>query len=453
MRLNVLSQRKPGSALALAIALACGTAVAAVGFAEPAYAQKKKKKGKEQPYSEEFVSAYNPLNEAVNGEGSDLSGLRPQVEALLAIANTPDERLASGNLAYNLGVKTSDQAVQLTGMEMMLTSSKLAPENVPQYTFVAYQLASVNGDTAKARSYLQKAIDLNFSSDRISADELQVQMAEIYFNESRFQEGLNYLNTAIERRESTGSAAPELWYRRGLQVGYDNELQPQVYEFVAGWVEHYPSESAWRDAINITRNLNQFAPQELLDLMRLAREKGTMINTLDYADFVESADARRLPKEVADIIEAGYAKGHVSQNEIFLADALALAKGRIAADQASLPELESDARAASAGLRTVVAAGDAFLSYSQYGKAEEFYSKALTMPGVESNTVMTRLGIAQAMQDKSSEALATFGEVSGTRLPIAMLWSAYVSETAPASSTAAAPAETPAPEADVAAGG
>lgn len=449
MRLNVLPRRKPGANLALAIALACGTAVAAVGVAEPAHAQKKKKKkkGEDAAYSSEFIAAYNPLNEAVTAGTADVPAIRGQIDALLAMATSPDEKLASGNLAYQAGANSQDRGLQLAGMEMMLASGKLSIENQPQYNFVAYQLANALNDQEKARQYLQQAINLNYTTDEISNDLLQAQMAESYFREDRFKEGLDYLSSAISAREATGSAAPEEWYRRGLQVGYSNEIVPEVYDFVVGWVEHYPSETNWRDAVNIARNLNTYKSGEMLDLMRLAFKIDTMNNKQDYIEYVEAADARRLPKEVADVIEHGYANGRASKDDIYLADSLSTAKGRIAADRSELPALERDARAASAGLRTVVAAGDAFLSYSQFAKAEEFYSKALGMPGVDTHEVTTRLGIAQAKQGKNAAAAATFASVEGSRKPIAMLWAAHVAQAAADTTTAApAPAATAAPE-------
>ncbi|WP_394727706.1 hypothetical protein [Altererythrobacter sp. GH1-8] len=447
MLLNLLPSRKTGSTFALAIALACGTAVATVGFAEPAYAQKKdKKKGKEQPYTKEFIAAYNPLNEAMNAEGANVAALRPQVDALLAMATTPDERLAIGNLAYNAGIKSSDRALQLSGMEMMLSSEKLTVENRPQYNFVAYQLANSIGDISKSRLFLQKAIDLNFSNAEVTPDLLRAVMADSYFQQNQLAEGLAYLSGIIKEREATAGSAPEEWYRTGMVTAYRNEIVPQVYDFAVGWVQHYPSDANWRDAVNIARNLGTFNAGEALDLMRLAHKLDTMSSKQDYIEYVEAADPRRLPKEVADVIEHGYSTGRVSKDDIYIADSLATAKGRIASDRSELPALEKDARASAAGLRTVVAAGDAFLSYGDYAKAEEFYAKALTMPGVETAEVTTRLGISQAKQGKHDAASATFSSVNGKRRPIAMLWNAHVLQNS-ASASAAAPASSPAAQA------
>jgi hypothetical protein len=175
--LNKLSstyRRNTGLArhFALALALASGTAMlAAPAFTDAAHAQKRDKKKKEEPkaaYSKEFVAAYQPLDEALKAEGADVNALRPQIDALLPLLVSPDEQLAGGGLIYNAGNKGGDRALQLKGMEMMLNSGKLSPEDFARYNFVAYQLANAVQDYAKSRAYLQRAIDNNFTTETVT---------------------------------------------------------------------------------------------------------------------------------------------------------------------------------------------------------------------------------------------------------------------------------------------
>ncbi|MEL6877031.1 MAG: hypothetical protein AAGL68_02910 [Pseudomonadota bacterium] len=437
--------KKTGSHLALAIALATGTAVVGtIGFADTAHAQKKKNdKEAKADYSEAFVEAYQPLNEQVNAEGADVASLKPQLTALIPLATTDDDKYAAGGLIYNAGAKTNDRVLQSQGMGMMLASNKVPPENVGRFNFIAYQLANVQEDYAKARTYLQAAIDANFTSDSVSLSDMQVAMAESYFSEESYREGLGYLKTAIEAQKSAGQPVDEQWYRRGLTVAYNNEIQPEVYDFTIGWVQDYPSEGNWRDAINLTRNLNEFEAPLMLDLMRLGHKAGTFSDKNDYIEYIEAADARRLPKEVYDVIQEAYGNGTVTRDDIYVADSLQIAEGRLAADREDLPALERDAKAAGADLRTVMIAGDVFLSYGEYTKAAEFYQKALEMAGVDTSEAQTRLGIAQAGLGQFGEAQATFAKVEGSRKPIAQLWAAYADQEGGAAS-AAVPATEPA---------
>ena len=446
MRLFVSPSRgrkKPGSSIVMALALLTGTVMVSGVIADPAQAQRDRKKRDKAPkaeYSQEFIEAFTPLQAAVNANDGSAAGVVSQFPSVIALAQSSDEKNAMGGLVYNAGVQTSDQGLQLQGMGLMLESGKVAPENVGRFNFIAYQLANARSQFELSRTYLQAAIDSNFSSDGVSVPDMQIAMAESFISEQRYGEGLNYLSTAIAGREAAGDTVDEAWYRRGLSVAYNNEVVPEVYDFAAIWIVAYPTEANWRDAINIARNLNSYDGGQMLDLMRLSNRVGALKEKYEYIDYVEAADARRLPNEVKALIEQGYASGIVSRDDIYVSDALSTANSRISQDVAELPSLENDARAATAGVRTVVAAGDAFLSYNEYAKAEEFYTKASGMPGVDRNEVLTRLGIAQLEQGKFDAANASFSQVGGSRMPIAKLWTAYVSEKAVAAVQPTAPA-------------
>lgn len=434
-----LNIRKRGSSLALAISLATGTAVVATAvYPAEAHAQRKKKKEKEpsSSYSKEFVAAYQPVNEGLAVEGADPAAFKPQLEALIPLSNSADEKIAAGGLIFNTAIKLSDQSLQLKGMELMLASGKVPLEQVGRYNFIAYQLSNALKDFPKARNYLQQAINANFTAETISASDLQIAMAESYFSAEQNVEGLAYLDQAIKSKKNQGQAVDEQWYRRGLTVAYNNQIVPQVYDFVGMWIADYPSSTNWRDAVNLTRNLNEFEPQQILDLLRLSKAAGALQDKQDYILYVEAADARRLPKEVKELIEEAYARNAVSRDDIFVADALTTANGRIQSDRADLPSLERDASAAGAALRTVSAAADAFYSYGQYDKAAKFYEKALTLPGVNTGETLTRLGMSQVGVGNYDAARETFGKVQGPRAPIARLWSAFATEKAgPAADT------------------
>lgn len=428
------TMRKRTSGMAMAIGLATGAVIATGALvAEPAYAQnsKKKKKKEKAQYSKEFVAAYTPVNDAFKVEGADVAALKPQIQALVPLAKSPDEQIAAGGLIYNAAARLKDQTMQLQGMEMMLASGKVPISAIGQYNFIAYQLSDQAKDYPKARSYLQAAINANFSTANISSSEMQVAMAESYFSEGLHQEGLSYLKQAISARKNMKQPVEERWYRRGLSVAYQNEINSEVSDFTLAWIADYPSEDNWRDAINLMRNLNEYESPEMLDLLRLGAEIGTINEQQDVSIFVESADARRLPLEVKNMIEKAYADGYANRDNIYLADALTTAKERIPTDRAEMPAIESEADAASADLRTVMAAADVFLSYGEYAKAERFYSKALTMPAAETQLVLTRLGMSQVWQGKLPEAKATLAKVTGNRKAIAMLWTAYAEEQAP----------------------
>jgi tetratricopeptide (TPR) repeat protein len=451
--------RKRASSLALAFALLSGTAIVATSVI-PAEASAQRKRDRDRDrnkeesagggYTDAFREAYVPLDEALKADGADVNALRPQMDALVPLLTTNDEKIAGGGLIFNAGIAAQDRALQLRGMEIMLSSGMVPAENVGRYNFIAYQLANEAQDYAKARNYLQAAIDANFTTDTVDASGLRIAMAESYFTANELQQGLDYLEQAIADRKTAGQPVDEQWYRRGVTVAYENQITPEVYDFVTMWIADYPEPKNWRDAVNVARNLNTFEGPEMLDLFRLGRRVNALQDASDYDYYVDAADARRLPQEVKTVIEEGLAAGVVTRDNLFITEALETADSRIAMDRSDLPALERDAMAGNAELRTVVAAASAFLSYEEYAKAVTLYEKALGMPGIDTNEALTRLGIAQIGLGNYDAAQDTFGKVTGNRMPIARLWSAYATQLSGGGGTMGA-SEAPARSAEAAA--
>lgn len=425
--------------LALATALASTSAFAVAGMAGSVHAQdygartqssatqtNAKKQDKQQPakknYSKEFVAAYGPFSEQINA-GADPATLKAALPAVEAAASTSDDKLALGQAIYTVGTKTNDLAMQRRGVEMMLDSGGVDAERLGAYNFLAGQLAYQAEDWAAARARVNQAIAAGYTEN-----DPQVIVAESYFNEDNFAAGLDVLDKAIAAKIAAGQPVPENWIKRGLAIAYQADLAPQATKFAGMYAQYYPSPQSWGDAIAVQRSFLNYEGQELLDLMRLADRTNSLRSERDYVDYINSADARRLPGEVQRVIDAGLASGHLKSDDVYIKEARSVASGRVAADRSDLPGLERDARAPNASALTATAAGDAFLSYGEPAKAEEFYKIALGKPGVDTPRVLTRLGIAQLDQGKRAEAEATFAKVEGARQAIARLWALYAAQ-------------------------
>ena len=427
--------RRPGSSLALAVALMCGSALGVTVIEAPAHAQKKEQAAKPN-YSEGFVAAYRPVDEALNGEAPDYASIKAQLPGVLAASETPDDKYATGGLYYNVGRLSDDATLQLEGVKQMLASGKTPAENVAKFNLLAGQLSYNAQDWAGARTYMERAIEAGTDSNEVAG-----LVAETYFNENRAQEGLTFLREAIDNRRAAGLEIDENWIKRGLSVAYEGNNAEEAVRYSLLYVNEFPSESSWGDAIAIQRNMLQYEPQETLDLLRLARRAEVLRNERDYLDYVDAADARRLPGEVLAVLDEGIADGSLSESNPYVVEVRGNANTRIAADKAELSKLEADARAAGASPTIVMATGDAFLNYDQPAKAEEFYTKALGMAGANKERAMTRLGIAQLDQGKTAEAQETFAKVAGARRAIALLWDAYAGNQAAGTTTATAVTE------------
>ena len=308
---------------------------------------------------------------------------------------------------------------------MMLQSGKVPAESQPGYYLQAGQLAYQDEDWSAARTYFERAMELGYTEN-----DLTPSIAETYFQEERFADGVTYLSQAIEAKRQAGQPVDEAWIRRGLAMAYNNQLDAQAREYSSMYVRDYPSATSWGDAIGILYNTSEIGGEDSLDLLRLARRVDGLRQSNQYLEYIDQADPRKLPGEVVAVIDEGYASGNLDRSNTFVSEARAEAAKRVKTDETELPELAKDARAANANLVTVMAAGNAFLSYGRAADAEEFFAKAATMPGANTPLVLTRMGIAQLDQGKYAEAEATFNRVEGARQAIANLWAIYTTQQA-----------------------
>ena len=440
-RLNKAS--RPSSAIAMALVLAATGTLGAVAFEQPAFAKKKKDKEKEEAqgpnYTKEFIAAYNEANNALNAEGADPQAVKALIPAVLAAVSTPDDRNAAGGLLFNLSKQIDDEAMELQGLEMMQSSGKLDPQRAGQINVALYQIYRSNGDIAKSREALERAIDANYSFNAtmgdgtnraLGADDMRLMIADLYFEQDQYAEGVNYIAELIQAKKAAGEPVPENWIRTGLSRAYNNSVPGQAPRFVRWLAADYPTPEVWADAVVITLNSGDYANPDILDLLRLSRRLNHYNAKEVLSEYVEMLDSRRYPGEVVSVIDQGYTLGVIDRSDPYIAERRKEADSRLAADKAGLPELARDARRAGVDLKTLVVAGDTFLSYDQPAEAEEFYTKALTMSGVETPMVLTRLGIAQYDQGKYAEAIETFKKVEGARKDIASIWALYATSKA-----------------------
>jgi len=434
--------KRASSQIAIAIALVSCAALGVTALETPAYAAKKKKEKKRKvEYSKAFIKNYQQVDKMTKAEEKDNAAILAALPGLVALIKTPDDRFAAGNLIYGTGRSTENRVLQRQGVGLMLESGTVNPEQVGSYYFTAGQLAFQDKDWATARNMVQAAIDNGYADN-----DPEIFIAVTYERQKDPVGSLAYLDKVVNQRIAANQPVPEAWLTRGFAVGYENQLVAQTGLFASKLVKYYPTPNNWGDAIAIQRNLGSFDNNEILDLLRLADRTNSMRSDRDYLEYMEVADARRLPGEVDRIVTAGIAAGHLEAGSVTVAEARSMARAVIKSDLAELPAFERDARKPSSTAKTASAAGDAFFSYGKSAQAEELYFIALAKDGVDTQRVLNRLGMAQIDLGKFADGKATLAKVEGPRKSIADLWSIYADEKAAAAAAAAAAEVVEAPE-------
>lgn len=441
------------SRIALAVAMTGGIAAAAA----PTMVAAKEKAPAKATFSKEYAAVAAPVDKAIADSKANaavqaasqkaqaaktdaekaaakaevdaaMGGVLAQLQAAEAQATQPFDKLKQGEMTRNVGVLMNDPAMQHKGLVMMLDSGQTSPESLGQIQYLAGVTAYQSGKYDVAARYLQQSFDGGY---RDTQNMIQPLLADSYKRSNNPQAALAMVQKELEAAKASGTKPSETSIRSALQASYDAKQLAPSTEYAAMLAQYYPSPASWNISTSIVRQLASLQNAENLDLMRLMNVTGAMKDKRDYLEYLQNVDPRAFPGEAVKIMDQGLAKNLLTQADV---PDRGNSAGRVAADKASLPATERDALKPAATAAQVTGAGDVFLSYEDYPKAETLYKAALAKSGVDANKANLRLGMAQAMQGKAADAQATLAKVTGTRAPVAKLWAAYAaSKATPAS--------------------
>jgi hypothetical protein len=411
---------RAGFASSLALALAAAGAAMAGTAALTGAAQAQEQAQPEYKPSRGFGRIYQPIAAIANDAAGDFATARAQLPALVAAVENEDDRYLAGNLHYALGLKLSDQALQKQGMELMLASGKAAPAAVAEMNYFLGEWAYDAQDWARARQYLQAARTAGYTEGNVEG-----LTAEAYFKEGQVQQGLSYLEGLIGQRKAAGQPAPEAWLRRALAVAFEARDTAQAGKWSALLAAQYPTADNWRRALLVVEQLQPPEPEVYLDLLRLMSVTNSLNDRDRFIRYLNTIDPRIMATEAGRVLAAARSAGVFTEADADYGRIKAIVDQRAPGEAAEAAGYAAEAASAANG-RPAENAGDLYLALENFAKAEEMFQLALTKGGIDRDAVLTRLGIAQTHQGKYAEAKATFSQVSGARVPIAQLWTAYV---------------------------
>ncbi len=428
------------SRVALAVALSSGLAVSVAPTAALAKAKKEEAKGGAN-YSKEFVAAFLPIQDADKASraaltttpnettmaaatkayndalGGDAKAAFAKAEA---VATTPDDKNILGDFMRFFAIISKDNDLKIHALKLRLDSGKVEADQIGAVNYDLGVTSYQNQDFAGAATYLKAAKDAGYQDPN---NQLDLILADSYKRSGNSAAALEMVKADIAAATAAGRAPSETSLRAALQAAYDAKDLAASTEYSAMLAQDYPSPEVWYISASIVRQLAALPSNENLDLMRLMYETHAMKEKRDYLEYLENADPRAYPGEALKVMNEGIAKGALTSAD--LGTEKSDTEVRVKSDKASLPSQEADANKPGATVKTLMDAGDVFLSYDENAKAEGFYTRALGMPGVDANAAALRLGIAQVRQGKTDAAIASFAKVTGSRKPVAELWAAY----------------------------
>ena len=411
------------STMALGIALALG-AVTVAGI-DPALAQKKKKE--EAAKAPDFKLS-KPVREAVVAAQAALkAGDTATAEAKLAeakaAATTDDDKYVVGSVMYDLARTQNSPVKQGEAIEAMLASNRVSGAQLATFYFASGQIAYNNKNMALAEQRLDQAIKAGVADPNAFA-----LLVEAKNQAGKPAEAIAALEEAIAKQKAAGQVVPNEWYARGISIGYNAKLAPQLEHLTQEWLAAYPSPSNWRDSLITYRDLNKVDPEYELDLMRLMRTAGALKGERDYMDYVQ-ATYLKFPTEANAVIDEGVSSGNIKLSGN-ASEIKTIVKGKLAADKTATQSAANDAKAGKGSGKLALGTGDALFGAGDYTQAAEVYRAALAKNDVDKNLVNTRLGAALARAGQKDAARQVLGQVTGPRAGLAKYWMVWLDQKA-----------------------
>lgn len=398
-----------------AIALAAISMPAAAQSSAPQSAASQQGAQKPVKVSSKAAKAISDLQTSVNK--GDYSKLAAQVAAAQAVASTPDDRYAIGELELKAAVAQKNDAAMAAGVDAVANSGFIdAAEKSKLY-------ASLGTTFYNSKQYDQAAAAFQKS---VAADPRNAQgytlLGEAKFAQGQKAEAASDFQHAVQIQTASGQKPDEALLKRAVTVAYDAQ-SPLAVELAREWASAYPSADSWRNSIAIYRNLDHPDEEGTLDLLRLMQATGSM-NAGDYALFAEAAADQGNYNEAQSVIDAGIAAHVVDPASTQFRDIVSGLKGKqkaTAADLAAAAKMSPT----SANLLRI---GDRYYGMGNYAQAADIYRQVLSKPDADKDVANLHLGIALARAGDKAGAMAALNAVGGGRAEIAKFWLAYLQQ-------------------------
>jgi tetratricopeptide (TPR) repeat protein len=331
-----------------------------------------------------------------------------------------DQHLINEMMSYSC-VRTNDYACAEKTYEALLTdgftTAAQIQSDVRALVTINTQLKSYD----KAIEFGNRAIKEGFADE-----ETRVLVGQAYYLKGDYKGAVRFEESHIDALTRAGQV-PKLdllTITRSACVKLDDKAcETRQLERL---VTYYPKPEYWQGLL-ISLEHQATGDTNKMQVYRLMNDVGVLTQAADYGEMGSIAMDQGAPAEAQHALENGLARGVFANDAHALARAqraLESAKKKAAEDQASLPNQEKAADAATDG-QAAATVGQVYFGYQQYDKAAAELTKALTKGGLK-NAADTRLllGTAQLKAGHKDDALKTFKQVKGdpTLERVANLW-------------------------------
>ena len=367
--------------------------------------------------SSKAMKAIAELQAAVNK--NDTANIPAKLAAAQAVASTPDDKYAIGQLQLKAALAAHDNAATAAAVDAVVGSGFVdAATGSKLYTSLGSTFYNAK-QYDQASATFQKAIAIDANNA-----EAYTLLGEAKFASGQKADAAAAFQHAIQIQAASGQKPDQALMKRAVSVAYEAQ-SPLAVELARDWAAAYPSADSWRNSIAIYRNLNHPDVEGTLDLLRLLQATNAL-NAGDIALFAEAAADQGNFNEAQAVMDAGVASHVVDPANPQYRDIISGLKGKPKATAADLTAAAKMSPSATNLLRI----GDRYYGMGDYTHAADIYRQVLSRSDADKDVANLHLGMALARSGDKAGATAAFNAVTGGRAEIAKFWLAYVKQQA-----------------------
>jgi hypothetical protein len=421
----------------LALFAALGALTVSPTYAADAEKPKKEKKGAKEKapapikraYSKEFTAAYGPAGKLLQKkDNAGAKAMWPQIKA--SIMND-DDRYEAGLFAYNVGRDTTDTALQNEGLDLMIASPATPADLRKSAAMQRGQMAYNAKQYDVAEKFLRQAYDAGHRGNNV-----ELLLSNSFVLRGNHAEALNWIQKGIDNTRATGGVPDKQWFAQAMSYAGKTKDKAKISYWGKELIKADPRGATYHDTLFNFLFVNQaFDNHETLDVFRLARKTGAIVQEREYVQFLDSLNPALYPAEALAIIAEGTASGKIPKNDQFFNEKTQLANSSLVQLKQSWDQDEKSALANAKGFSALLF-GENMLGFGEYARAQKLLEAALAKGGIidrdgkdQTDRARTRLGIAKVMQGNFAGAKTDFEAITHpARKSIAEYWLIYISQ-------------------------
>ena len=379
-------------------------AVIALAPASSAFAQ-----AKQQP-SRAAAKPLKAAGDAMKAKKYDVVAQKlKEVEALPE--RSPYDEFLVHEMQGFLDVHAKNYAAAEKDLEAVVNSNFVSQSEVPTRVRELAVLNLTLKDYAKAIDYGTRAVKGGYADD--STFEV---LEQAYYLKGDHKATLKYVGDYVDAEIKAGKTPKERSLKTIMATCVAMKDQVCVTRSFERLVSYYPKGDYWANLLNSLFSDEDYKPDEpRLQLYRLAFDVNVLKNPADYTEMAQLDMDQGAAGEAVRVLQKGIDANVFTEQRDKDKNGrlLAAAQKRAAADQATLPQVATQAASEPSGPKAV-SLGVILLSYQQYPQAIDALNRGLKTGGLQSAaSAQILLGIAELKSGNKDGAIKTFHAVKG----------------------------------------